>query len=161
MASVVQDLEVDSGRVRVAVQTFADSEQPRFELNTFASRSDVIDAVREIPYSRGTTNTAAALRYARETMFTAGNGDREGVPNIAVVLTDGGSNDKAQTMQEAYLTKQAGVHIITIGVGGWTDEYELIRLASYPYATNKIDVRRFSALLDVKDRIRNLVCNSE
>lgn len=35
-------------------------------------------------------------------MFTAANGDRESSPNIVVVITDGGSNDKYKTIEEAF-----------------------------------------------------------
>ena len=40
-------------------------------------------------YLGGTTNTAAALATMRNNMFTSGNGDRNNVHNIAVVITDG------------------------------------------------------------------------
>ena len=42
-----------------------------------------------MPYLEGTTNTAAAIANMRDTMFTNENGDRDDVPNVAVVMTDG------------------------------------------------------------------------
>ena len=39
-------------------------------------------------------------------MFNGGNGDRRDVPNIAVVLTDGGSNDKQRTVETARKAKE-------------------------------------------------------
>ena len=38
------------------------------------------------------TNTAAALRYVTNTMFSPSNGDRSGIPNVAIVITDGVPN---------------------------------------------------------------------
>jgi len=35
-------------------------------------------------------------------MFTSGNGDRQDSPNIVVVMTDGSSNDKKKTQEEAF-----------------------------------------------------------
>lgn len=35
-------------------------------------------------------------------MFTEANGDRKDSPNLVVVVTDGGSNDKDITIDEAY-----------------------------------------------------------
>ena len=67
-----------------------------------SSRSSVRDAVTNIAYTRGTTNTAEALRYSRETMFTSNNGERDGVPNIMIVITDGGSNNKEETLEQAF-----------------------------------------------------------
>ena len=48
----------------------------------------------DLPYSHGTTNTGSAIRYVVDRMFDGFDGDRAGIPDIAVVLTDGGSNDK-------------------------------------------------------------------
>ena len=40
-------------------------------------------------FTDGTTNTAAAINMMRNTAFQGANGDRTGVPNVGVVLTDG------------------------------------------------------------------------
>ena len=61
-----------------------------------------MSAVYKMPYTKGNTNTAAALSYVRNNMFTSGNGDRGDVPNVVFVITDGGSNNKKDTQNEAY-----------------------------------------------------------
>ena len=40
----------------------------------------------------GRTNTQEALRKMGNEQFSSQNGDRSGVPNFAIVVTDGGSN---------------------------------------------------------------------
>ena len=55
-----------------------------------------------IPYTRGTTNTGKALSFLKSQMFTSNKGDRSNVDNVAVVITDGGSNDKNKTLIEAH-----------------------------------------------------------
>lgn len=47
-------------------------------------------------------------------MFLGSSGDRSSVTNILVVLTDGLSNDPNQTWQEAMLTRQANITILTV-----------------------------------------------
>ena len=61
--------------------------------------SDMMAAIRELPYRPGRTNTAEALRYVRNNMFNGGAGDRSDVTNVVVILTDGGSNNKEDTFQ--------------------------------------------------------------
>ena len=56
-------------------------------------------------------------RYARTQMFTPERGDRPGVPNYLVVLTDGKSNNPEQTWLEAREAREQGI-ITTIGIGG-------------------------------------------
>ena len=117
-------------------------------------------AIEGLRYIRGTTNTGDALKFAREQMFTRGNGDRDNVPNVLVVLTDGGSNDKEKTITEAVATKVAGIHLISMGIGDWTDKYELVAMASYPYDRNYIEVDTFGSLDLFTDRLQDVICNS-
>ncbi len=54
---------------------------------------------RCLQYKRGTTNTAAAIEYVIDNMFRTQYGDRDGVPNYGIIITDGGSNDKERTFR--------------------------------------------------------------
>lgn len=94
-------------------------------------------------------------------MFTGGNGDRSSVPNVAIVLTDGGSDDKDSTVSEALLAKTSGIHIITLGVGKWIDEFELMSIASHPWQSHLWGVDNFRDLDDFVDDTRDAICNSE
>jgi collagen type VI alpha len=156
---IVRLLPIGENDVRFGVVLFSDNTQEVFRLNRFNSRADMIVAIEAIKYIRGTTNTASALNWLRQTGFN-GNGDRSSVPNIAVVVTDGGSNNKPATMEAAYLAKEAGIHIVSIGVGDWTNKYELRNLASYPSSANYFPVARFTDLRDIQSRIRDLICNN-
>ena len=70
------------------------------QLNEYTSRGQVIDqCVKSATYLKGTTNTAEGLRYLYTTMFTSANGDRADAPNVAVIFTDGESNNPMSTMQ--------------------------------------------------------------
>ena len=56
----------------------------------------------------------------RESVFNADNGDRHGVPNIGIVITDGQSNEHEEdTINQADLTRAAGVRLVAVGI---TDE---------------------------------------
>lgn len=68
------------------------------------------------------------FRYVRETMFRQENGDRRNVPNIAVVLTDGRSNNPDETWQQALELRKSGSKIFVVGIGQgvsqvWTFEW--------------------------------------
>lgn len=64
------------------------------------------------------TRTDIALKFMREDMFTAVNGDRANYPNIAIIMTDGKSNKPAKTLiQAAKLKKEKKVHVIVVGIG--------------------------------------------
>ena len=43
--------------------TFSDNVEEQFSLNTYRTRLDITDNIATIPYRRGSTNTASALRF--------------------------------------------------------------------------------------------------
>ncbi len=57
------------------------------------------------------------MGYARDEIFTGiqSEGDRPGVDNLILLVTDGGSDEKDLTYRTARQCKQHGIHIITIG----------------------------------------------
>jgi len=62
-------VDIDSGKVRVAVIIFSDTASIPFGLSTYKTSSDVINAIRRLPYSGYETDTAAALRLLRNNLF--------------------------------------------------------------------------------------------
>lgn len=52
-------------------------------------KQDVIQALGYTEYIGERTHTASALRRMRTEIFTQQNGDRDDVPNYAIVITDG------------------------------------------------------------------------
>ena len=162
VSSFILDMDVGGG-TRVGAVVFSDNEHREFHLNEYDDRGDAADAVLSIGYSGGRTNTGSAIKEMREKMFTAARGDRENVTNIAIVLTDGGTNtpDKVEVLEEVYEAKKAGIHFIIVGVGKWVDEYELNAMASAPYAVNRILVPDVRELITKKEEVQQLACNRE
>ena len=111
--------------------------------------------------SRGTTNTADALRMARTSIFSQGVGDRPNAVNLAIVITDGSSNQPEETVKEARLARGRGVHLISVGIGNWLDKYELRSIASYPTELNLISVENFNSISTIRGTIKDAVCNSK
>ena len=116
------------------------------------------DAIDEIPYIYGSTNTADAIETMRSQMFTARNGDRPGVPNIGIIVTDGVSNiNSRRTIPEAENARQDDIHIYAIGIG-LTDTRELDAMASVPAAENSFAVNDFDELRGLENRVFSALC---
>jgi len=94
VSQLVNKFDIESGNARVGLLTYSSTVDLRFNLNTYRSRAEVRAAISSLTYSAGRTNTAAALAHVRQVMLRQEAGDRIHVPNVVVVLTDGGSNDK-------------------------------------------------------------------
>ena len=60
-----------------------------FHLNEYVRAADMIEHAQNIAYTRGSTNTGEAIEHMFGEMFTSRNGDRSGIPNIGIIVTDG------------------------------------------------------------------------
>ena len=95
-------------------------------------------------------------------MFTGANGDRSDSPNMLFIITNGNSNNRERTINEARATRRDGVHIFVAIIGNWYQEQEINAMASYPYQQNVMKLPRWSNLdQGFKDKMRSLICNSE
>lgn len=151
---------IDGGSVRVGIVTFSNDDHLEFHLNTYKDKLGLFTAIDDIPYRPGNTNTADALKTMRSDMFTAFNGDRPDVPNVAVVITDGVSNTNSRrTIPEAEQARGEGIHIYTIGIG-LTDTKELDAMASKPVEENRYSVKEFSELRNLRSDIFSALCDS-
>ena len=98
VSGIVGALDVEGGRTRVGLLTYSSSVDAQFNLSTYSTRADVQAATAELRYSAGRTNTADALAHVRSVMLAAAAGARDDAPNVVVVMTDAGSNDKQATL---------------------------------------------------------------
>ena len=51
--------------------------------------------------------------------------------------------------------------MIVLGVGGWTDESELLAISSFPQSSNYIKVRNYDDLRNFAERMADYLCNSK
>ena len=102
VTSVVDYLEIGPSKAQVGVMTFSDYPKLKFHLNDFNSREDIAEAVQRIRWEGGNTFLNRALKMVRQEGLTPTHGSRanSGVPQIAVIITDGVSTDPAATKAE-------------------------------------------------------------
>ena len=161
VGQLILGLDVDNGVVNVGLLVFSSSETVVFHMDRHSSRSGMLEDLANVRYMRGTTNTAGALQYARQTMFSRSNGDREDVKNIVLLVTSGDSDDREETILEARLMKDEGVHILVTVVGNWFTMEEMNAIASHPYEENRFHLDEYEDLNEeFKDMLQGLVCNS-
>jgi collagen type VI alpha len=156
-------LDIDTGRARVGALTFADGANLIFHLNTFSTTSEVVRSIQGITYTHGRTNTADALKFAREIMFTRQNGARPDtdIDKILIVITDGESSQPERTVEESRMTRDAGIDVITLGIGKWVVQSELEGMASYPKTRNAFRVYDYGSLFQASDAMLLAMCDLE
>ena len=98
----------------------------------------------------------------RAEMFNQATGDRRGVPNVVIFVTDGVSNlNSERTIPETLLTHAAGIHVFVIGIGLTGETLEIKALSSAPVEENRFLVENFDQLQDIKKAMFTKMCESE
>ena len=88
-----------------------------------------------------------------------GQGDRPYLKNIIVLFTDGRSDSFDQTIAEARATREAGIHIIVVSIGGWLYDIELQEIASDPDSQSLYHVDSFDDLGRIGTSLKMLLCD--
>ena len=64
-----------------------------------------------------------------------------------------------QTIAEARATREAGVHIIVVAIGGWLNHIELKEIASDPDSQSVYHVNSFDDLGRIGTSLKMLLCD--
>ncbi len=131
VSQIIEAFNIGEKQTRVGLVTFSDDASLMFPMNRFYELQEIKDVVSSLRHMGGETNTGKALHISRTACFSSSNGEREGVPNIAVVLTDGLPTIMDFNFNtEAALLKQTAT-VLAVGIGE-SIESELLREMSSP-----------------------------
>jgi hypothetical protein len=157
-SAIANAFPISPNLTQVGIEKFSDSAHIVFFLNQYEDSTDLQYAINTIGIDGGETNIADALKLCRTVMFSPANGARNGVPKIAILVTDGAANRNAdQTMNEANATKAAGIEVYTVGITSRVDVQQLQNIASSPWQTHYFYVSDYNQLNTV---MQSLVDNS-
>ena len=92
----------------------------------------------------------------------AAHGDRDDVPNYAILITDGESTvNKERTLPEAVETRIAGVILTVVVVGHRTASLEVKGIASDPDDRHVMSVESFEGLRTIIEKSIGNTCDGE
>ncbi|XP_077586812.1 collagen alpha-1(XII) chain isoform X3 [Stigmatopora nigra] len=148
------DIGVD--KTRVAVVQYSTDTRTEFPLTRYTRRGDLLQAINSLPYKGGNTMTGDAIEYLAQNIFTEQAGARKVFPKIAMIITDGKSQDPVE--EHARRLRNMGVEIFVLGIKG-ADDDELREMASTPYNSHVYNVANFDMIQDVQKRIITEVCS--
>lgn len=157
--SIVSGLEVSPKRVRVGIVMYNDKPTLKVYLNTFDDKKELLKFIKILPYHGGGTNTGVALNFTHERVFIKQKGSRKdrGVQQVAVVITDGKSQDNVSIA--AANLRRAGVTVYAVGVKD-ADEDQLKEMASYPANKYTFVVDSFTKLKPLEQSLQKALCHN-
>ena len=136
-ANIVNGLVIGPQNTQVGVITFGSNARVSFHLNTYQTNGTLHQAIANILYTGGSTNTPAGLMTLLNefSMMYGGRPLQEGIPRITIVVTDGMSNaggGPPATIAVARNVHASNILAYAVGVGDSIDMDELNAIASDP-----------------------------
>ena len=166
-AKFVHNLTIGPDDDRVATVLFGSRAHERFTFSNYPFHDTLLYAVKDLKkyslyvrqrYGLQTTNTAEGLKYAR-TLFESDKRPSSTLLRIAIVLSDGVSNNSTHTIEEARKLHnlEPPVLVYGIGVGDKVNEAEMTEIAGnpnhythlYDFQPSKFDKVRDQFLTDI------------
>ena len=154
---------------QVGVISFSSTARVDFYLNSYSTRSSLLTAIQYIPYNGGSTNTADGLCKLIREGYTTQHGARlssASVSRLAVVMTDGQSNEISHECSFTTLQAAAAVHsfepsilVYAIGVTSNVNFQELNAIASKPEYVSIISSFDSSLLQGIQEQQTYELCN--
>lgn len=156
---MVEGLRVGEDYSRVGLVSYSAESHVHFHLRAHPSSGHVLAALHHVTLAetRAERDLARVLRRVRTQMFSAAAGDRSYDLNILILIT-AGLSPRTKTLQEAKLVKEAGIHIITVGVGLMEHTQDLDLIASEPADINRYLVIDFQELNIIIPKLITHIC---
>uniref|UniRef100_A0A3Q3X029 VWFA domain-containing protein n=1 Tax=Mola mola TaxID=94237 RepID=A0A3Q3X029_MOLML len=130
--TLVNSFDVGPEHIRIGLVQYSTTPRTEFLLNTHQNKRDILQYISRLPYMGGGTQTGQGLDFMLNEHFVeaAGSRARQNVPQIAVVITDGKSQDNVET--HAQELKGKGIVLYAIGIKD-ADEEQLKEIANEPH----------------------------
>ncbi|XP_065060896.1 cochlin-like [Rhopilema esculentum] len=161
--SISKELSVSSKGSHVSVMTFGTYARMRIRFKDAGAESQQMleKHINSIRYRGGGTNTEAALNLAQSQMFHSSFGARRGIAKVLIVFTDGRSKSGVTRVRAAAeKLKDAGVNMISVGVGRRISTAELHAMASQPTSKHVFRVPTPSLLSSIVSRVKTVSCSA-
>lgn len=158
LKGAISRLDVGADKVHVGLMQYGSYPSITFPLTMYNSRGDALKAVENMNYMGGSSDAGGAIRYMTDKLFGAGNGARGNVPRIAIVLTDGNSNNDADTTSAADKARQQNIGLIAVGAGPSLQTYQLNHIADS--SDKVITVSNVNNIDTVIDQVLQKACQS-
>ncbi|KAM5164247.1 collagen alpha-1(XII) chain-like [Mantella aurantiaca] len=156
MSSLVSAFDIGEDKTRVGVVQYSSDTRTEFNMNRYYNQAELLAAIKRIPYKGGNTMTGEAIDYLRKNAFVQSAGARKGFPKIAVIITDGKSQDEVEI--PAKELQNLGVEVFTLGIKA-ADAKELKQMASLPSLKHVYSVPNFDVIVEVQNEIISQVCS--
>lgn len=132
-------------------------------MNSNYDKNDILDEIDETEFRGGPRSIYEGVQALTSSQFRESRGDRDGIENVAVVITTGAANeDVTRTQAEAQKARDEEIYIFSVGLSDDVDEEEVKLISSLPQNKNAqyfLD-SDFRGLTTLADTITDKICRA-
>ncbi|KAK6310722.1 hypothetical protein J4Q44_G00187770, partial [Coregonus suidteri] len=156
LVNITSGFDVSSRHTHVGVVQYSDTPRLEIPLGKHLSSQELVGAINTIGYLGGNTQTGRAIKFATQHVFPSSNRTQPARNRIAVVLTDGRSQD--DVVDAAVEAKAQNIILFAVGVGNEITNSELVSMANKPPSTYVLYAEDYSAIGNIRDAMEQKLC---
>ncbi|KAL6488430.1 hypothetical protein MHYP_G00021710 [Metynnis hypsauchen] len=156
LVNVTSGFDVSALYSQVAVVQYSDTPRLEIPLGLHQSAQELIEAIQAIRYLGGNTQTGRAIKFAVNHVFASSQRGDTVKNRIAVVVTDGKSQDDVVDASEE--ARAQGIIMFAVGVGSEITNSELIAIANKPSSDYVLYAEDYTNIDRIRDSMKQKLC---
>ncbi|KAM8823504.1 uncharacterized protein AB9W97_005383 [Spinachia spinachia] len=156
LINITRQFDVSSHYTQVAVIQYSDTPRMEIPLGQHQSGAKLIQAIRSISYLGGNTQTGRAIKFAVDHVFASSHRTNQVKNRIAVVVTDGKSQD--DVVDASVEARAQGITVFAVGVGSEITTSELVSIANRPSSAYVLYAKDYTTIDLIQGSMEQKLC---
>ncbi|XP_061661525.1 collagen alpha-1(XXI) chain-like [Syngnathoides biaculeatus] len=156
LINITSQFDISSHYTQVAVIQYSDTHRLEIPLGKQQSAAELIQAIGGITYMGGNTQTGRAIKFAVDHVFATSQRASQVKNRIAVVVTDGKSQD--DVVDASIEARAQSITVFAVGVGSEITSSELVAIANKPSSTYVLYAEDYTTIDRIRDSMEQKLC---
>ncbi|XP_059182492.1 collagen alpha-1(XXI) chain [Centropristis striata] len=156
LINITSQFDISSLYSQVAVIQYSDTPRLEIPLGKHQGGAELIQAIQSISYLGGNTQTGRAIKFAVNHVFASSQRPSQVKNRIAVVVTDGKSQD--DVVDASMEARAQGITVFAVGVGSEITTSELVSIANRPSSDYVLYAEDYTTIDRIRDSMEQKLC---
>uniref|UniRef100_A0A8C7WMX7 Collagen alpha-1(XXI) chain n=1 Tax=Oryzias sinensis TaxID=183150 RepID=A0A8C7WMX7_9TELE len=156
LVNITLQFDISPHYTQVGVVQYSDTPRLEIPLGKHQEGSELIQAIQNIDYLGGNTQTGRAIKFAVDHVFSSTQRSSRVKNQIAVVVTDGKSQD--DVVDASMEARGQDITVFAIGVGSEITTSELVSIANKPSSTYVLYAEDYTTINRIGDSMEQKLC---
>ncbi|KAM9308293.1 uncharacterized protein PAF06_012480 [Gastrophryne carolinensis] len=156
LINITSSFDIGPSYTQVAVVQYSDAPRLEFPLGQHRTNQLLINALKNMKYLGGNTQTGQAIKFATENVFPTSQRPNLTKNRIAIVVTDGKSQDDVTDI--AAQARAQNIIMFAVGVGSEITKSELVAIANGPAKDYVLYAEDYTTIDRIKETMQQKIC---